>query len=131
MIKDVIAGVPEDYRERFRARLAYAYEPFLADRIREILVELGAIVQPYYPQTPKFVQEVVGTRNYYTHYDPSTKNEIREPSKLRRVTESLVLIGTACVLVELGLKLDHTLWKDPLRAGLTRYWASVSEQGEP
>lgn len=97
-ITDLLA--PGD-RDWLTTRLAYSHEPSLKSRFRA-LIEPFASLFGGTPERRRFLQKVVDTRNYLTHYNPSGRSRAVEPSELLPYLFRLRVLFILHCLVELG-----------------------------
>lgn len=56
-----------------------------------------------------FINVVVNTRNYYTHYDKSMKSKVMDFKSVFNAVQKLKLFLIASILNELGLSKDQTI----------------------
>jgi ApeA N-terminal domain 1 len=61
----------------------------------------------------KFIDLIVNTRNYYTHYNESLKDKIAKSEELPMVNAKLDIIVKACLMKEMGFELPEI--KDMMR----------------
>lgn len=54
-----------------------------------------------------FINKVVNTRNYLTHYDQGLKNQAAGDEELVHIIQKLKLLMEICLLSELGFSLDE------------------------
>ena len=73
-----------------------------------LLVEEHSDILAKHIGNPKFVSNVVDTRNYFTHYDEKLENKaITEPKQLYVLCEKLKTLLEVCFLAELGLSQEQ------------------------
>ena len=85
----MLEDVPEHHKEHFRAKLAYANELSLNQRLKILLEEFSELYGISGRDRNSFVRKVVVTRNYLTHYDKSLKSETANTQDLFDLTRKL------------------------------------------
>ncbi|SFV09373.1 HEPN domain-containing protein [Alicyclobacillus macrosporangiidus] len=95
-------GLPDDYVKNLHDKLKYSNEFSLRRRIKELLRELGDITVPYIPDIKVFVQQVVDTRNYLTHYSVELEERALRGTELYGACLRLTVILQACLLKEMN-----------------------------
>lgn len=103
----VLAGTPEEYKKWIKQKLAFANEPSLHDRLKDILGVLGPLPMKFIPNQDAFCQRVRDTRNYYTHYGEKLKAKAATRDELWWITQRLVMLADLCLLRELGFSHDE------------------------
>jgi len=78
-------------------------EPVLRKRLGDLLDETGEAVGPLIPNRKDFVDKVVDTRNYLTHYDPKKEKKAAKRLELYKLTETLSYVVQVCLLTESGI----------------------------
>lgn len=105
---EVVEAAPEAHREWLRGKLAYSNEPSLRKRLLEIMRRDPEVMEPIFGSSGKerkgFVNKVVDTRNYLTHYDESKKDAAAVGRELYEVTERLKSVLEVCLLREVGFE---------------------------
>ncbi len=94
---------PSDLRMSLEQRMKYGNEFSLRKRLNGIFKKLGALVDPYIKDKDAFIEQVVTTRNYFTHYDKKESKKVARNEKLYWITRKLRAIIEICLLLELGL----------------------------
>jgi hypothetical protein len=77
--------------------------PVLRKRMTDLLVKTGVAVDPLVQSRKDFVDKVVDTRNYLTHYDPKKEKKAAKKIELYKLTETLSYIVQVCLLIEAGI----------------------------
>jgi hypothetical protein len=101
-VAEVVATSPPAHLKWLEAKLAFAHEPSLSERLSELLKP----TRPYSKGLIRadFSGQMTATRNYLTHYEGAErKSVIKEPRKLLYLIEEAVLLTTATLLTDLGL----------------------------
>lgn len=97
----IIKKCPEEFKEWLQDRLTYSNEPSLRIRLKSLYKDFKPIISPLATKK-KFVNGVVNTRNYLTHFDDCLKKSSLKGIKLHDLTEQLKLLLQACLLSEIG-----------------------------
>jgi hypothetical protein len=105
----ILASAPEEYREWLEKKLTYSHEPNLSQRLKDLIREVDKVIKPLLRRKDSFVQKVVDTRNFLTHYDPSLENKAAKGEALFVLTQTLSLLVQACFLHELGLSDEKSI----------------------
>ncbi len=86
--------------------MRYYHEFSLRKRLKEILEKLGDIASMLIQEMDKFIDDVVNTRNFLTHYDKTLKEKSRGGHELYKISEQLRFIVEVCMLTELEMEND-------------------------
>jgi hypothetical protein len=100
-IPTAIAG---DHRHSLLNRLKYGNEYSMRKRLSRMLASLPKAVAVKISGSNDFVQRVVATRNYFTHYGEDSKSDAYRGSDILYAAERLRILLTVKVLSDLGLK---------------------------
>lgn len=80
----------------------HANEKRLAERLQELVEDLGATVLPVIANPEAWAKAVADTRNYYTHYSDYLKSRAAHEFDLVVITKQLWWVVRACLLREMG-----------------------------
>ncbi len=107
-LEEVFSTVSEKHKKWVKRKLKkYSNEPDLGNRLREILGKHPEIAGRFIGDGNSFIDTVVATRNYLTHYDQSLKQQAASGEELHHITRKLRLLMEACLLFELGFSVDQ------------------------
>ena len=126
-VASILERTPGEHREWLGQRLVYSNEPSLRDRLNDLLDTTQEVLSPLVQDRKRFVQNVVDTRNYFTHYDPDLRSKAAPGSKLYSLTQTLSFMVEACLLNELGLGPER---RRELFQRNQRYAYAVSHKGQ-
>jgi hypothetical protein len=84
-LEEVFITVPEKHKEWLEEELAYSNEPTLRKRLKEILNKYSKITGSLIKNRKSFINKVVVTRNYLTHYDSNSKGQAAKGEELYHV----------------------------------------------
>jgi hypothetical protein len=102
-IASILGSCPSEYREWLHQKLEYTNEPRLRRRIKELISKYEQVFMSYVDNIGAFVDKIVNTRNYFTHYDSSLKNSaMTDPNKLREMTDKLMGLLEVCLFTEIS-----------------------------
>jgi hypothetical protein len=101
---DADSRFSSDIKRTFKDRLKYFNEYSQRKRFRNILRTLGDLASLLVPDPNAFVDSVVTTRNYLTHYDPEGRDSAANNQDLWRLSEQLRFILEVCLLLELAIE---------------------------
>jgi hypothetical protein len=103
---EILASVPEKHRQWLANKLEYSNEPTLRKRLRELLDRLAE--SNVLNIERDFIDDVVNTRNYLTHYEEKSKDKCARGEQLFRLIQKLKLILHALLLEEVGFDANRT-----------------------
>ncbi len=95
-----------EYREWIEEKIEYSNEPNLRKRLNMLFKELNFIIDISSKKRKKLVNDIVETRNYYTHFDESKKDKIMDSDKIFYVGNLLIFILRVLIMKELGINED-------------------------
>ena len=107
----ILGAVPEEYREWLEGKLQYSNELNLRKRIKHIFAEHPQTVDSVVGSSSKakkiFVNKVIDTRNYRTHFDESLKDRAARGEELHRINDKLGHLMEMCLMAEIGFEDDE------------------------
>ena len=107
VINSILDSMPYSRREWVRESLKYTNEPSLRRRLSQTISPFEDLFGTNSARK-KFVNDVVNTRNYYTHYDSSILREaVTEPAELHRLYLKLEGLVQLHLLYLIGLDHEH------------------------
>ena len=94
-----------DHRQSLKTRLRWGNEYALRRRFNELFARLPEDVRGWISADPeRFVERVVDTRNYWTHYDSTSRAKAFEPEAAYFAAERLRVLVIANLLLDLGVE---------------------------
>jgi hypothetical protein len=106
-VASILAQVPGEYRDWLEKELEYSNEPKLRQRLKELLDNTEKAISPLVGDRRSFIQKVLETRNYLTHYDPKLQGTAAVGVELFRINRALYFLLTVCLLRELGFSIER------------------------
>lgn len=106
LVRAIPDGVDKDHRTGLRERLKYAHEFSLRKRLQEIFKQHEALTE-LVQDRDRFVDKVVTTRNYLTHYDEADKERAATGAALGRLVETLRRLLELCLLTQVGFSSEE------------------------
>lgn len=106
-LAEIVDAVPLEYREWLKGRLSYSNEPNLRKRLKMLLDRFSPILGNLVGNKGKFINKVVTTRNYLTHYDPSLEGQAVRGEELLGLVTTLSALLKVCLLVEIGFGVEE------------------------
>lgn len=103
-VADILDATPTKYKDWLKNKLRYSNEPTLRKRLEQ-LVQTFSFVD--FENVGQFIEDVVNTRNYLTHYDEVQKQSSATPERMSWLALKLGMLTEAILLAELGLSLDE------------------------
>lgn len=86
----------------FKTKIEYMNTRSLRSRLKELLNKYSYLSEMIAENPEYFVEQVVDTRNYYTHYDPKSEAKVSDTDRIFFLKDSLRLLLTALFLDEIG-----------------------------
>jgi hypothetical protein len=113
-IQSVLANIPSeiqgDHRHSLKNRLKYGNEYSLRKRLTRMLDALPeGLRQVVTGDGVRFVQQIVDTRNYFTHYDDSSKGLALEGIQIHWATQRLRILMVVTLFMDLGVSTDNLI----------------------
>ena len=93
----------DDYKEWLNLRLKHSNEPSLNNRIQQLFGELDFIINMSGKEKKRISNKITLTRNYYTHFDESNKENKMGREEIYLVTKYILLGLRVLIMMELGL----------------------------
>lgn len=106
LLSAIPQGIDKNFKESIAQKLKYVHEFSLRKRLSDIFDKCGSIISRVIENRGAFIEDVVNTRNYLTHYDKKVEMKAVQGEKLYRITQKLQVIVEICLLSELGLSLE-------------------------
>ena len=124
MTDQIPTGLSNDHRHSLKSRLRYGNEYSMRKRVADLL---GQVPEPLRsriagPSVPRFVQRVVATRNYFTHWDSQSKGEALNNGKdILNATKRLRALFVASIFHDLGVT-EQTLMDSIANSSEFTFW---------
>jgi hypothetical protein len=103
----LVAAIPQelesDFRVSLKERLKYHNEFSLRRRLRAVLERCGDITTSLIDDDERFVDDVVNTRNFLTHYDESLKAKAKSGGALYWLTRKIGFLLEISFLMEIEI----------------------------
>jgi len=93
----------------------------LRDRVIQLLAESDDWVKNLVNDREAFVNDLMNTRNYYTHYNPNKKNHVAQGLRLEALIHLCRILLSYNFL--LGCKIDAPRTQEIIQRGM--YWSSM------
>jgi len=119
-LKKAIKEIPKDKRGHFYGKVKYMNKKSLRKKLKEIINKFEYLKNVLNIDDGGFVDKIVDTRNYYTHYDPDDFEKSIKPKNLYPFITKLRLLLVATILNEIELSKDNIInfvQKDRFRYG--------------
>jgi len=107
LISAIPDSIESDYRTSLMQRFRYINEYSLRKRLKELLTRTDSVFKTILKNGETFVENVVSTRNYVTHFDTALESKILTGSALYWATRKLRALLEICLLVELGMTIGE------------------------
>jgi hypothetical protein len=106
LIESIPPQIPRVIKKRLTDILKYVNEKSLRSRLKDILKHYGDITQIFIDDFDAFIQKVILTRNYYTHYDEDLIKYAANEAELQLLNLLLELLVQMCLLEALSFTVD-------------------------
>lgn len=100
--KEIINSVPQQYKGWLCWKLNYGNEPDLRSRLKELLEKFSFTLNESQGYNSKFIEDVVNTRNYHTHFDEKLKDKVVQSNDMFKLTQKMRVMLEIFLLTELG-----------------------------
>ncbi len=106
LIKAIPPDVGKDFIESLKKKLKYQNEFSLRKRLKETLAKCGDVINLLIHDNDKFIEDVVNTRNFLTHYDKSVGKNTKSGEDLYKLVQIMKFIIEICFLIELEMPVE-------------------------
>lgn len=107
----LVAAIPDGFKgglkNRLKEYLKYGNEFSLRKRLEEIFDKHQDILDKVIKNKSAFIEKVVDTRNYLTHYDKELRERATGEEDLYRLTQKLKMCLEICLLTEVGFSSEE------------------------
>lgn len=109
--KNLYLNIPPEFshshKDSLKNRIKYGYEYSLRKRLKELLGKYNTILNPIISVEKDFIEDVVNTRNYFTHLtEEGKKSAVTEILELNKLTVKIKFLLEICFLEELGFEFE-------------------------
>jgi len=102
-ILNIIRKIPNpQLRQHFKSRAEYMHRKTLRTRIEELFVKYDKLFSLFIDNKKRFVEKVVNTRNYYTHYGKDLEKRAAKLLELPFLSDKLRLMLIVILMKETG-----------------------------
>ncbi len=106
-IKSILEKLPEAHKEWLEGKLKYSNEPPLRKRLKELVERFENSLKPYIEDKKKFIEKVIATRNFQTHFDEELKTKAAiDGVEIYKLVVPLGIILESALMSELGFDLE-------------------------
>jgi len=112
IVGKILEVIPSKHKNTFKGKLEYANKYSLRKRIKGIIRNNSDIVEFYLSnnsQKNSFINKVVNTRNYLTHYDEKLKNNAAKGEDLYWLNLKLKILVEIVFMKEIGIDSEYIL----------------------
>lgn len=99
--------IESSFKEALKSKLKYGNEYSLRKRLKDLLEKYKGVVDDFIENKDAFINRVVDTRNYLTHYDENLREKAVDGEQLYCVTQQLKIVIVICLLSELGFNFEE------------------------
>jgi len=103
----ILDSVPAQYRDWLNEKLLYSNELTLRRRLKDVLGRCPLVVDNLVNDKPSFVNGLLDTRNYRTHYDKSLEYKALQGTALYPFVVRIRSLVEMCLLLELGFSCEE------------------------
>lgn len=105
-IEKILSSAPSEHKNWLEKRLLYSNELTLRKRLNTLIEQFPQVIDDYSLNKYEFVNLVVNTRNYLTHFDKSLESKAADNTKKHELCQRLMLLVEACLLSKLGFETE-------------------------
>lgn len=106
VMKEELEG---ELRNIFIQKLSYMNEISLRSRLKELIEINKEFIDPVFKSDKHFINDVLNTRNYLTHYDKSLEERAKKGVDLYKIVEKLKFILEICFMQEIGVSQEKIM----------------------
>lgn len=106
LVEAIPQDVDKEFRESLKQRLEYHNEFSLRRRLKEVLRKCGNVSDLLIHDHKAFIDDVVNTRNFLTHYDKALETKARSSQGLFGLVQRMKFMLEICLLTELGIPME-------------------------
>jgi hypothetical protein len=103
LIKAIPQEIDNNFKESLKQKLKYHNEFSLRKRLKEILEKCGDAVNLLIHKNEIFIEDVVNTRNFLTHYDKGIEVKAKKDQELYGLVQKMKFTLEICFLIELEI----------------------------
>lgn len=104
VVEHIPAAIAGDHRVSLKSRLRFGNEYSLRKRLTGMLMKLPEQIRKRLADNvSRFVERVTDTRNYFAHYDPTTKGAVFEGPSIHFAAERLRVLMMVVLFHDLGV----------------------------
>lgn len=110
----IMNAAPSEHKKWLKEKLNYSNEPRLRERLKDLSDTFHVTIKNLIPDRKYFINKVIDTRNYMTHYDEDLKEKSAKEIELFIITEQLRSIVEMCLMKEIGFnskEIDNLICK--------------------
>lgn len=108
LYSQISSDISSSHRSSLKNRIKYGYEFSLRKRLKEIIEKYNSIASPIISNKEHFIEDVVNTRNYFTHLDDNGKESaVLGILDLDKLTRKIKFLLEICFLEELGFEFER------------------------
>ncbi len=100
-------NIESSFKEALKSKLKYGNEYSLRKRLKDLFEKYKEVVDDLIKDKDVFINKVVDTRNYLTHYDKNLRKKTVDGELLYYVTQQLKIVVEICLLSELGFNCEE------------------------
>lgn len=109
-VKVAVDSIKESKVRNWTARkLKHVNSRATADLLHDLVISIGDYVSKVAPDRKSLMNDIRDNRNYYTHRDPRRAQHVLDGEELYILTQAVVLLLKAAVLLRLGFDSGETL----------------------
>lgn len=105
-VEEIVEAAPEEHKSWLQQKLQVVNEPSLNQKLHEIFKKhlniVNSTISKKKQARAEFIEKVVATRNYRTHFDDRKKDKAARGEELYQMMKKLNLLLEACLMEEVG-----------------------------
>lgn len=105
-VRCIPEDLEKDFKETLKDKFRYMNEFSLRRRLKELLNRYKDFIELIIAEPQKFINDIVNTRNYLTHYDKKLEEKALKDEKLFQLVEQIKVLIQILLFSELGFSSD-------------------------
>src|SRR5659263_356045 len=110
--EQLINAIPDlsnkDLKESLKKRMQYGNEFSLRKRLKEIIKKCNSFTNSLIPNETEFIEDIVNTRNFLTHYDKKGENQAKVTYKeMDNLVKKMKCLIKICFLIEMEISKER------------------------
>lgn len=106
LISAIPKGIESDFKYSLKNRFRHINEFSLRKRLKELLNRYNDVTSLLIHDEKIFIEDVVNTRNFLTHYDKKNESKANKGKELYNLVQKIKFLLEVCFLMELEIPIE-------------------------